>query len=355
MNQLIKVNPAEFGLNEEAALTITKGLTQIITERNTLEEQYKQVIELDIELPETAKRASELRKMIKDNRTKGIVVWHKTNKEFYLRGGQFVDAIKNKEIVENERMEEMLEKIEKHAEIKEANRIKQLQIDRQNECAPYAEFIPQSLNLGNILDDDYNKLLEGAKLQMKAKIEREEKEAAERAEAERKAEEERIKRERLATEEKARIEAENARLKAEAEAKEKQLAKERAEAAKKQAEIEAKAKAEREAAEKKAAEERAKQDAILKAEREAKEKLEAELKAKQEAEAKAKAEALAAEQAALAASDKDKLVALGKQLTAIAMPEVKSKKAQSIINELKANLDASIAKFRQDFTNQYKQ
>lgn len=354
MNQLTKVNPAEFGLNEETALTITKGLTQIIEERALLTEQYKEVITLDIDEPTTTKRASELRKAIKDNRTKGIVVWHKTNKEFYLRGGQFVDAIKNKEIVENERMEEMLEKIEKHAEIKEANRIKQLQFDRQNECAPYAEFIPQGLNLGAILDDDYNKLLEGAKLQMQAKIDRETKEAAERAELARKAEEERIEKERIAAEERARIEAENARLKAEAEAKEKQLAAERAEAAKKQAEIEAKAKAEREAAAKKAEEERAKQEAILKAEREAKEKLEAELKAKQEAEARAKAEAEAAAQAALAASDKDKLVALGKTLTAIVMPEVKSKKAQAIINELKANLDASIAKFRQDFTNQYK-
>jgi hypothetical protein len=250
--------------------------------------------------------------------------------------------------------EEQFMQVEKKREIAEKARVAQLQIDRNNEVAEYAEFIPQGLNLGAILDDDYNKLLEGAKLQMQAKIEREAKEAAERAEAARKAEEERIERERLAAEEKANIEAENAKLKAESEAKEKALQAERAkaeaerkklaeEAAKKQAEIEAKAKAEKAEADKKAAQLKAENDRIA-----------AELKAKQDAEIKAKAEAEAAAQAALAASDKDKLVALGKTLTAIAMPEVKSKKAQAIINELKANLDASIAKFRQDFTNQYK-
>jgi colicin import membrane protein len=252
-------------------------------------------------------------------------------------------------------IEEKFIQVEKKREIAEKARIAQLQTERNAEAAQYAEFIPQGLNLGAILEDDYNKLIEGAKLQQKAKEDRLAKEEEERIEAAKKLEEERIERERIAAEEKAKIEAENARLKAEAEAKEKQLAAERAEAAKKQAEIEAKAKAERQSAEKKAAEEKAKQDAILKAEREAKAKVEAELKAKQEAESKAKADKEAAAEAALAAPDKDKLVALGKQLTALAMPEVKSKKAQKIVDELKANLDASIAKFRLDFTNQYKQ
>lgn len=362
---LIKVNPQEFGLNEETAKTITNGLAQILTEREVLAAQYQQVIALDIDDSETAKTAKKLRLLIKDNRTKGITNWHKTNKEFYLRGGQFVDAIKNKEIVENERMEEMLEKIEKNAEIKETNRIAQLQIDRNNEVAEYAEFIPQGLNLGAILEDDYNKLLDGAKLQQKAKIERLAKEEEERIAAAKKEEEERIERERVAAEEKAKMEAENARLKAEAEAKEKELAIERAkqeeernkieaEAQRKVMEAEAKAKAEREAAAKLAAEEKDKQDAIISKQKAENDRIAAELKAKQEAEEKEAADKLAAEEAALAAPDKDKLVAIGKLLTAIEMPDVKSKKAQKIVAELKANLDAAIAKFRTDFTNQYK-
>jgi hypothetical protein len=165
-NEIVKIDPSQYGLDEKKSQEIVKNLTQVIAERDALGAMYDEVIKSDIELPETAKRASELRKQLKKNRTQGIEAWHKGQKEFWLRGGQFVDAIKNKEIAVNERMEANLEQIEKHQEIKEQERKAKLKADRSMLLAPYVSNV-ELFPLGEMEEEAFNQLLEGQKLAKK--------------------------------------------------------------------------------------------------------------------------------------------------------------------------------------------
>ena len=79
------------------------------------------------------------------NRTKGIDAWHKVNKDFYLRGGQFIDAIKRKEILVNEQMEEKLQEAEKFFENQEKQRIADLQESRLKLISEYIEMTKLNL------------------------------------------------------------------------------------------------------------------------------------------------------------------------------------------------------------------
>lgn len=182
MTKLEILNPKEYGIEETKAKELLGGLPQIIAEREVLESQYQAIIKEDIENPETSKKARQLRLLIKENRTKGINNWHKVTKDYFLKGGQFVDAIKRKEIAVNESMELKLEQIEKYAELQEQKRLDAIGKQRTSELEPYAEFVPFGIDLRTMSDDDYIKFLNGAKLQHQAKLE-----------AERKAEEERKK------------------------------------------------------------------------------------------------------------------------------------------------------------------
>ena len=320
----IQVKPQEFGIEPKKANELIGNLPQIKKEREVLEKQFNEVVKMDIENPETSKIASELRKLVKKNRTQGIAVWHKTTKDFFLKGGQFVDAIKRMEVAVNERMENDLEQIEKYAEIKEQKILDELEAKRKQTAEPYSEFLPFGIDIRNITDEDFEKLINGAKLQLEAKLEAEKRDEQERLENERldKLEQNRrfelapytqfitespqlremsdsdyekllkslkvAKKEYEAEQEKIRVE--NERLKKEAEAKEKALELERKkakeEADKREAERQAELKAEREKQAKLEAELKAKREAEYKAEQERKD---AELKAKKEAEKLAKA------------------------------------------------------------------
>lgn len=274
---LVLVDPRQFGIEETKAVEITSGLKTILAEREVLKDSYEGVITLEI-TKENLPKFRELRMSIRDNRTKGIEKWHKTNKEFYLAGGRFVDAIKNKEVAENERMEEQLLKAEKHFENLELERIAKLRAERWERISKYVEFEPQGL--AEMSPDTFEAFESGLIARHESKV-KAEKEAEEKRLAEIEAEKERIRLQEI----------ENAKLKAEAEKREKeieaqlekqrlahlaQVEKERKEAEAKQKVIEDQARIEREKAE-----------AIQKAEAEKTAKLEAELKAKKEAEAKA--------------------------------------------------------------------
>ena len=208
-NEVEKINSEEFGLNKDQALKITKGLEQIISERSTLEEQYSEVIKLEI-TKENIPKFKALRLQISKNRTQGINKWHEANKEFWLRGGQFVDAIKRKEVAENERMEKNLMSNEKHFENLEKERLKKLQESREEELLKYVDDVT-GRNLSGMDSDVWDAFIETKKNEHTALLE-----------AEKKAEEERFAKEKAEAEERVRIEKENAELKAKAE-KEKAL------------------------------------------------------------------------------------------------------------------------------------
>ena len=315
-NEIVKVNASDYGLDENKAAELIKNLPQIITERDVFVTQFDEVIRLDINDPETAKKARELRLKVRDNRTKGIEVWHKTTKDFFLKGGQFVDAIRRMESAVNERMEIDLEKIEKYQERLEREQVEKLRLARLSELQKYTEIEP--VGLGEMSEDVWNNYLLGQKITFEAKIE-----------AEKKAEEDRIAKEKADAEEREAQRLENIRLKKEAEEKERLAEIER----KKNAKILADQKA-------KADKERA--DLLAKAdtERKEKERLEAEIKAKKEAEEKAKQDAerkrKADEKAAQLAPDKNKLLNFCQAINDLPRPEVKSIEAADIAS--KANI-----------------
>lgn len=307
MNELVKVDPKEYGLEENKAKEITTGLNIILEERKLLIDEFNDVSKLEI-TEENIPLFKELRLKIRNNRTKGIEPWHKVNKEFFLTGGRFVDAIKNKEILENQQMESKLMEAEKHFENLEKERVEKLTTERVEACTPYVE--DESLilpDLGAMPQNLWDNYIIGLKASYEAKIA-----------AEKKAEEERIAAEKAEVERQKAIEEENAALKAEAEANAKQQEEERKERerlakieADKQAKIEAERK-EKERKEKEAYEAETKRlrleaEAKLKAEREEKERIQKELEDKAEAERLAAEEAKKAEQAELNKGDKAKV------------------------------------------------
>jgi len=327
MNELVLVNPSQYGIEEVKANELIGNLPQIKKERDILQEQYNEIITLDIEDSSTATKARELRLKIRDNRTKGIEPWHKNTKDYFLKGGQFIDAIRKMEVTINERMEESLELIEKHQQLKEQKAKDDLKASRLLDLQEYLEFVPNGIDLGSMSEDEYGKIFNGAKLQYDAKVEfvkkqEEERIAREQAEIARRARFE-VRNKELAIywatmpakysnfnytdaseeeyalmlrdaidakvlheKKQEEIKQEAERLRLEAVEKEKQLAKERAKVEAERKAAQEKLEKEQAEARKLAAELQAKKDAELKAQ---KGKEEQELKAKKEAEKLAKA------------------------------------------------------------------
>lgn len=178
--EIITIDPVEFGIEQSKAIELVGNLPQIQQERDILAKLYDQVVLEDIENPETSKKAREIRLKIKDNRTKGLEVWHKNTKEVFLRGGQFIDAIKKKEAAENTRMEDALESIEKYAENKEKERKAKLNTERISQLEPFNAFVPIGLNFGEISEEEFAKVYNGAKLQFEQQQEQDKKAEAER-------------------------------------------------------------------------------------------------------------------------------------------------------------------------------
>ena len=74
----------KYEINKTMAVDLAKGLPSIIKERESLLSQLAAILALDKDEPGTAKKAAELRKQIKSNRTQGFEKWRKTTKEVYL-------------------------------------------------------------------------------------------------------------------------------------------------------------------------------------------------------------------------------------------------------------------------------
>jgi len=323
---LVTINPAEYGLQENEAQQISAFFIPMLDKMKELELEFNEVVKMPLE-PSTFQKAKELRLKYVKVRT-GTADIHKKAKDYYLKGGRFVDGWKNAQALASHGKEETLEKIEKHYEIMEAERKAKLKAERLELISDLCKN-PEMYPLGEMSEAAFKQLFDGFVL---AKQQKEE--------AERKAEEERIENERLNKLENERrieiapyvqfvtgsndlrnmpddeyekllsslksakneyeaeqekIRQENERLRIEAEKKEKELQaerdrieKEREVERQKQAKILAEQKAEAERLAKIEAEKQAKIQADLKAkadaERKEKERIEAELKAKQEKE-----------------------------------------------------------------------
>ncbi len=304
--ELVNVDPKEFGLEPEKALTIGQSFQPKILEREALAAVYANIITKEIS-KDVCLEASECRKKLVKVRT-GIAEVHKTEKAYYLAAGRYVDALKNKLTLPVEQMEEKLSEIEKYYENLEKQRKDELRKVRFEKLSPYMETEP--FGLAEMEESVFESLLAGAIKQHEDKIE-----------AERLAEEARIKAEMEAEEERERLRAEAEKAKAEAERIAKELEAEKA-----------KADVERKEAEAKAAKEKAEADRKIKEAQEEAARVQAELKAKADAEAKAEAERIAAEKKALKAPDKTKLMSFASEVEKLAniKIEFKSKDVQAI-------------------------
>lgn len=208
-----------FGIEPVKAKEMVSGLDSVFAERQVLKDAYLDVIQLDIN-SENLPTFKELRLKFVKIRT-SINSWHKANKAFYLAGGRFVDAIKNKEIAETEEIEAKLMEAEKFFENQEKQKAKDLNDTRIAKILPWVENA-ENMDFKEFSDEDFDDFVFGKKVKFEQRI------------AEEKSEAERVEKERLAElERKKAIEAENAKLKAEAESREAELQ------AKKEAEIKA--------------------------------------------------------------------------------------------------------------------
>lgn len=342
MSELVKINAADYGLEESKAAQIAAQFKPMLDKMVELEQEYNQIISQPIS-KEVCAQAKELRMKYVKVRT-GTEKIHKEQKSFYLAGGRYVDGWKNAQLFASQGIEEKLEGIEKHYANLEMERIKALQAERAAQLLPYGQD-GSLVSLAGMTEDVWQNYLMGVKLAHEQRIE-----------AERKAEEDRIAREKAEAEERERVRLENERLKAEAEQREKELAAERAKAEAERKSLEEKAAAERkameeaarkerEAAEAKAAKEREEQEAKIREERAKAEKLQAELKAKQEAEAKAAKEKADAEKKAAAeakkaaqAPDKVKLQAMVDALS-LSFPELKTEEAEQMKRDIGAKFE----------------
>jgi hypothetical protein len=302
MNQIVKLDPKEYGLTETKAKEVAAMFQPMLDKMVELENEYNALTQSIEGEPseDDCKKAKELRLQYVKIRT-GTAAIHKELKAFYLAGGRFVDGWKNAQLMASQGIEEKLKEIETHQERKEAERKAALEAERKDELGQYTSDIPSGL--GDMPDNVWEMYLAGAK-----------KSHADRLEAERKAEEERkrleaerIAREKAEAEERERIHKENERLKAEVAERKLKAAEERR---KREAEEQARRKAEALRIKKEQEErERVEREYQAKIEAERQEKLkiqkqaEAKRKAEEEAKRKAAEEAEAARQAELAKGD----------------------------------------------------
>jgi len=161
MSDLVKINPSEFGLEETKAQDIANQFKPMLDKMVELENEYNDVIKLDIESPETSKKAKELRLKYVKVRT-GTADIHKKQKAFYLAGGRFVDGWKNAQLLASQGKEERLMEIEKYQENLEKQRLEQVRLERIELIREYIEN-PDELDLHLMTDDVWDVYLETKK------------------------------------------------------------------------------------------------------------------------------------------------------------------------------------------------
>lgn len=293
-NNVVKIDPKEFGLESENVQTIEEAFTPKIIERDGLAVIYSELITKEID-EALCKEAGDLRRKLVKVRT-GIADIHKTQKAFFLSSGKFVDAWKNKETLPVSQMEEKLGEIEKFYEVQEQKKISDLKEKRQVELSKYIELFEIPSRLGTMEGDVYDSFLATKKKQHEEEIE-----------VEKKAKSERIAKEKAEKIEQERVRKENEQLKKEAEAKAKQDKIEADERAEIESERIAKETKEREERERLAKIESDKQADILRKAQEERQRLEKELSDKVEAEKKATNDKEAAIQAELKKGDAAKI------------------------------------------------
>lgn len=281
-NELIRV-VEESGLESQTSSYLKEKFLPFFEQAQKWKQQAETLVVTDVSQQKEMMLAREARLALRDIRIQADKT-RKALKEDSLRYGKAVQGVYN--VIEYlvVPIEKYLEEQEKFEEIQEQKRKAALKAKRDEEIQMYSEFIPFGLDLGEMSEENYNKLISGAKLQYEAQIQ-----------AEKKAEEERLAQEKAEAEERERVRIENERLRKEMEKLE---------------------------AEKRAIEEQARKE---------REQIEAEKRAQ---ETKLAQEKRLQEQARLA-PDKDKLINLSNTIQSIELPELSSNEAKKVLEDVK--------------------
>jgi len=181
MNQIVKINASEYGLEETKAQEVAKVFQPMLDKMVELEKEYNKVVVKPIS-EALCEEAKALRQKYVKVRT-GTAKIHKDLKAFYLSGGRFVDGWKNAQLMASQGIEDKLSAIEKHYENIEKERLYNLQQDREAVLVAYTDFLPP--NLCTMSTEAWDKYINDAAFSYQARIDAEAKAEAERIEQER--------------------------------------------------------------------------------------------------------------------------------------------------------------------------
>lgn len=287
----------------------------------------EELVVTDITQKKEMKMAREARLALKQIRVEAEKV-RKSLKEDSLRYGRAVDGIYNLIEATISPIEKHLEKQEKFEELYKAKVKAELRSSRQQVLQPFMEYVPYGIDIAELPEEEFAKIVNGAKLQKEYAEQQQKREAEER--------EARIKKE---AEERERLEKEHKEAQERLEKERKERAQAEAKLEKERKEAEAKLLKERKEAEAKLEQERKEKEAKLEEERRQREEIEAklaeQLRLKQEAEKKKADELkakLAAEKKAAAAPDKEKILAFCEYVKA-GIPKLKTEDANKVISK----------------------
>lgn len=202
MNEIVKLDPKEYGLEESKARQIEAAFVPMLEKMVELENEFNAITAMPVS--EGACCAAKTLRMKYVKVRTGTAAIHKELKAFYLAGGRFVDGWKNAQLFASEGMEKKLSEIENHFEIMEQKRREKLSEERKALLAPYeADMLP--VDFASMGEYVFGNFLAGAKHTFELK-----------KEAERMAEAERIEKEKAEVEALQKMRLENEWLKAEA-------------------------------------------------------------------------------------------------------------------------------------------
>lgn len=183
---IVKINPAEFGLEESKAAMIEAQFKPMLGKMVELEKEYNEIIALPEDDASAPEKAKALRLKYVKVRT-GTADIHKAQKALYLAGGRFVDGWKNAQLFASQGIEEKLSFIENAAERKEKERVAGIQKEREDELRAYGVENAESLSLGLMSEQVWTNFLAGMKSAYETKLAAEEKAKADKIESDRKA------------------------------------------------------------------------------------------------------------------------------------------------------------------------
>jgi colicin import membrane protein len=333
---VVVIKPEDYGLTDETAKQISLQFQPMLDKMVELETEFNKIVKLPMDNSKMT-LAKELRLKYVKVRT-GTEAIHRAQKEFYLKGGKFVDGWKNAQIFASQGKEEKLKEIEEHEIRAEAERVKKLEAERVDLISGYLDEVGEAwhLGLGTMPNDVFEAYLSSKKKAHEARLQ-----------AEKDAEELRIANEKKEAEEKKKLREENDRLKAEQAKKDAIRAKENEDRRVAQEKLDAENKKIKEKADadaKAIKDEADRKDAEVKAEIK---RLKDEAEAK-EAKVKADAEAKAKEEEKLkSAPDKEKIAKYLSDLMAVTPPAMSTDKGGVLRNGILASL-----KKIETFTNQ---